>query len=174
MCIPAVGYEIPDSVKAEYPNDHPNKLVNYVFNMNIMRCEPDEEVEEVVVDLPSAHMMSDGEEEEEEGEEGEVEGEELEEGDTEGEMDGAVARKRDREEGEGVELGDTDTEGASTVRARAEGAVISGTDSGGEVGKAERTSYSKRGRDSEDGEVPFMSDDEDTLKVCNIWCTFLY
>jgi hypothetical protein len=31
----AVGYEIPDAVLAQNPNDHPCKKLNYVFNMNV-------------------------------------------------------------------------------------------------------------------------------------------
>lgn len=30
-----MGYEIPDAVLQQYPNDHPAKKLNYVFNMNV-------------------------------------------------------------------------------------------------------------------------------------------
>ncbi|RYH22705.1 hypothetical protein EON65_18865 [archaeon] len=30
-----IGYEIPRSVLAKYPNTHPRKLLNYVFSMRV-------------------------------------------------------------------------------------------------------------------------------------------
>lgn len=37
ICHLTVGYEIPDAVLQQTPNDHPSKQLNYVFNMNVSK-----------------------------------------------------------------------------------------------------------------------------------------
>lgn len=46
----SVGYEMPRTVASKFPNSHPNRLMNYVFNMRLTPVEPDALP---IVDLPT-------------------------------------------------------------------------------------------------------------------------
>jgi hypothetical protein len=59
--IQLVGYEMPRVVASKFTNSHPNKLMNYVFNMRLTPVEPDALP---ILDLPTLESEEENEEEE--------------------------------------------------------------------------------------------------------------